>query len=140
MKLLARLIALAALLAAGVALLQPRPPAPPAPPPVAETRPAPRPAPPGIGLPRLTLPRLPDALRPKLPPPPKLESRVERILIEKADRRMTVWQQDGPPRVFTIALGKSPTGTKMRQGDNRTPEGRFKVDRVNRQSAYHAGS
>lgn len=98
------------------------------------------PASPPIALSRITLPpiSLPSWPRwPDLPPPPPLTSAVDHILIEKAARRMTVWQADGPPRVFTIALGKSPRGTKTRQGDNRTPEGLFRVDRRNASSAYH---
>lgn len=62
---------------------------------------------------------------------------VERILIEKAARRMTVWQQDGAMRSYRIALGFAPDGDKSRQGDGRTPEGVFRIDRRNDRSAYH---
>lgn len=68
---------------------------------------------------------------------PAIASPVERILIEKAARRMTVWQRAGPPRTYRIALGFSPEGDKNRQGDGRTPEGSFRIDRLNRNSAYH---
>lgn len=82
-------------------------------------------------LPRITLPPLPR------PPAPPIASPVERILIEKAARRMTVWQREGAPRFFTVALGFAPEGDKSREGDGRTPEGIFRIDRLNRQSAYH---
>lgn len=68
---------------------------------------------------------------------PPITSQVERILIEKAARRMTVWQKDGPERVYQIALGFTPAGDKTRQGDGKTPEGVFKVDRRNTASAFH---
>ncbi|SIQ38945.1 L,D-transpeptidase catalytic domain [Paracoccus thiocyanatus] len=67
----------------------------------------------------------------------QIASPVRRILVEKAARRMTVWQQDGPPRTFRIALGFAAQGDKLREGDGRTPEGVFRIDRLNRQSAYH---
>ena len=50
---------------------------------------------------------------------------------------MTVWQKDGPPRRYDIALGFAPDGDKTREGDGRTPEGVFRIDRLNRQSKYH---
>ncbi|WP_134678468.1 L,D-transpeptidase family protein [Paracoccus ravus] len=98
------------------------------------------------GLPRFPLPRLPELNLPdfewpdlRVPEPPArpITSPVERILIEKAARKMTVWQRNGAPRHFAIALGFSPEGDKSRQGDGRTPEGVFRIDRLNRQSAYH---
>lgn len=66
-----------------------------------------------------------------------LTTPIRRILVEKQARRMTVFQQEGPPKVFNIALGFSPEGTKSRQGDGRTPEGIYRIDRVNPQSRFH---
>lgn len=124
---------------------QPRPT--PAPPPVTGRQP-PEPGGPWPGLPDFRLPefRLPDLRWPPVARPPRppqgipqapIASPVERILIEKSARRMTVWQQQGPPRSFRIALGFSPQGDKTRQGDGRTPEGLFRIDRLNRNSAFH---
>lgn len=86
-------------------------------------------------LPDLNLP--PILSRPPARPELPISSPVERILIEKSARRMTVWQREGAPRNFSIALGFAPDGDKSRQGDGRTPEGVFRIDRLNRQSAYH---
>ena len=85
---------------------------------------------------------LPPAFPPAPPPTrpegaARLSSPVARILIEKSARRMTVFQRDGAPRRFAIALGFAPEGDKTRQGDGRTPEGIFRIDRLNRASAYH---
>ncbi|MDQ7775711.1 L,D-transpeptidase family protein [Paracoccus aminovorans] len=89
-------------------------------------------------LPEWRLPRLPPILpRPPARPEAPIASPVARILVEKSARRMTVWQRQGGPRSFRIALGFAPEGDKSRQGDGRTPEGIFRIDRVNRQSAYH---
>ncbi|MBA3909534.1 MAG: hypothetical protein C0524_06525 [Rhodobacter sp.] len=71
------------------------------------------------------------------PPPPALAGKVDRIVIEKAARRMQLLQDGKPVRSYRIALGFSPAGNKDRQGDGRTPEGEFKVDRRNAESAFH---
>ncbi|WP_376875419.1 murein L,D-transpeptidase family protein [Albirhodobacter sp. R86504] len=62
---------------------------------------------------------------------------VSRILVEKSARRLTVYSGDQIARRWAIALGRSPIGDKSREGDNRTPEGTFRVDRLNGGSAYH---
>jgi len=40
-------------------------------------------------------------------------------------------------REYKIGLGSEPEGTKKVQGDGRTPEGLYRIDRRNPQSAYH---
>lgn len=98
---------------------------------------------PDFAMPDFAMPdwRLPDLALPERRPPARPEapisSPVERILVEKSARRMTVWQRDGAPRSFRIALGFAPQGDKSREGDGRTPEGIFRIDRLNRHSAYH---
>ena len=72
-----------------------------------------------------------------LPPPPPLTGKVERIVIEKAARRMQLIQDGKPVRIYRIALGFAPEGDKDRQGDGRTPEGEFTIDRRNKESAFH---
>lgn len=84
-------------------------------------------------------------LRPQGPmplPPPDLPSaplsgKVDRILIEKAARRMTVYRDGAALKTYRIALGFAPSGDKVRQGDGHTPEGRFRIDRRNPKSAFH---
>jgi murein L,D-transpeptidase YafK len=70
-------------------------------------------------------------------PAPPLTGTVDRIVIEKAARRMQLWQGGGVVRSYRIALGFAPEGDKLRQGDGRTPEGTFTIDRRNDQSAFH---
>ena len=110
----------------------PIPALPPAPPP--PLAPATRLPLPRIPFPDLHWPRFP---RPAPAPEPKIASPIQRILVEKAARRMTVWQADGPSKVYPIALGFAPDGDKSRQGDGRTPEGVVRIDRLHDRSAYH---
>ncbi|TAG29421.1 MAG: hypothetical protein EAZ40_02595 [Rhodobacterales bacterium] len=71
------------------------------------------------------------------PPPPPLTGQVDRIVIEKSARRMDLMQDGRVVRSYQIALGFAPTGDKDRQGDGRTPEGEFTIDRRNDRSAFH---
>ncbi|NPD14543.1 L,D-transpeptidase family protein [Xinfangfangia sp. D13-10-4-6] len=68
---------------------------------------------------------------------PPLTGPIERIVIEKAARRMTLIQGGVEVRRYDIALGFAPEGDKEREGDGRTPEGEFRIDRRNDRSAYH---
>ncbi|MEP2716789.1 L,D-transpeptidase family protein [Pseudophaeobacter sp.] len=73
-------------------------------------------------------------------PPPDLAAqvdRVDRILIEKSARRLTASRMGQTVLEFDIALGFAPVGDKAREGDGKTPEGLFKVDRRNQNSGYH---
>jgi murein L,D-transpeptidase YafK len=49
---------------------------------------------------------------------------------------MTLFQNGQAVRVYTIALGFSPFGDKDREGDGKTPEGQFTINRRNANSAY----
>ncbi len=64
---------------------------------------------------------------------------ADRILIEKAARRMTLFSAQGMPlRVYRgIQLGWEPVGAKHFAGDGRTPEGHYLIDRGLAGSAYH---
>ena len=83
------------------------------------------------------LPQQRPAPAPVPPAPGILAGPVDRILIEKSARRMTAFRDGRPLKAYRIALGFAPAGDKRRQGDGRTPEGSFRIDRVNPESAYH---
>lgn len=62
---------------------------------------------------------------------------VTGIVVNKAQRRM--YLQSGPTalRGFGIELGGDPVGPKRVEGDLRTPEGAYFIDRRNLDSSYH---
>jgi len=62
---------------------------------------------------------------------------VDRILIEKKERRLTLSSQGEVLKIYKIALGGNPIGPKERQGDNKTPEGTYVIDSKNKNSHYH---
>lgn len=75
---------------------------------------------------------------PRVPPlTVPLTGPVDHIVIRKSTRQMTAFRDGQPLKTYAVALGFAPGGDKRRQGDGRTPEGLFTIDRVNPGSAYH---
>lgn len=67
-----------------------------------------------------------------------LPETVDRIVVEKAARRIVALADGRPVRVIEgVGLGDAPVGHKRFQGDERTPEGRYTIDYGNPQSSYH---
>ena len=62
---------------------------------------------------------------------------VDRILVEKKERRLTLFSNGDEIKTYKIALGGNPNGPKERQGDHKTPEGHYIIDSKNRNSKYH---
>ena len=65
------------------------------------------------------------------------EKPVDRILIEKSAHLMTLYRGSEAIHKYRIALGTQPVGRKEKQGDHKTPEGMYTVDRKNPQSIFH---
>ena len=62
---------------------------------------------------------------------------VDRIVVHKGRREMLLLHGESVVRQYRVALGREPVGHKEREGDGRTPEGRYTIDRRNPKSAYH---
>lgn len=62
---------------------------------------------------------------------------VTRVVVMKTDRRMYLMNQDTVLRYFDIELGFAPEGDKQIEGDGKTPEGRYFIDRRNPNSSFH---
>jgi len=62
--------------------------------------------------------------------------KADRVVIEKAARQLHLLQGGKVFRTFKIALGIQPVGDKKQEGDFRTPEGRYRLDRRNPNSDY----
>lgn len=63
--------------------------------------------------------------------------RVDRIVVRKSRREMLLLSGDSIVRCYRVALGRDPIGPKRQEGDGRTPEGRYLIDRRNPKSNYH---
>ena len=75
-------------------------------------------------------------------PPPEMlpeAERADRILVEKSTRRMMLLRNGEVLREYSVALGGSPVGDKEREGDGRTPSGRYLVDFKNDARSFSSG-
>ena len=61
---------------------------------------------------------------------------ADRVIIEKGDRELHLVKDGEAFRTFKIALGIRPVGDKESEGDFRTPEGRYLLDRRNPNSDF----
>ena len=53
---------------------------------------------------------------------------VDLVRVDKSERLMELLAKGKVVRSYAIALGANPVGHKQRQGDERTPEGRYVLD------------
>ena len=61
---------------------------------------------------------------------------ADHVVVHKAQRRMDLLRGPVVLRTYHIALGLYPEGPKEREGDSRTPEGRYYLTRRNAHSDY----
>lgn len=59
------------------------------------------------------------------------------VLIEKAERRLTLMRDGSVLKHYRIGLGFAPKGDKRIEGDGKTPEGTYRIDRRNDRSKFH---
>ncbi len=71
------------------------------------------------------------------PAPAPLTERIDLIELDKSERRLTVYRNGAALRSYQVALGFAPDGDKVQEGDGRTPEGEFVIDRRNPESSFH---
>jgi len=62
---------------------------------------------------------------------------VDSVVVDKSDRRLRLLSGSRVVREYRVALGDSPAGHKVRQGDERTPEGDYVLDWRNPNSTFH---
>ncbi|MDJ0826339.1 MAG: L,D-transpeptidase family protein [Rhodobacter sp.] len=62
---------------------------------------------------------------------------VTRVVVMKSDRKMFLYHHDEVLRRYNIDLGFAPAGAKRYEGDGKTPEGRYLIDRRNPNSSFH---
>jgi murein L,D-transpeptidase YafK len=69
--------------------------------------------------------------------PPILPGKADQVLVFKGEHQMTLLSEGKVIRTYRIALGGSPTGAKKQQGDHKTPEGVYLLDRRNPKSRFY---
>ena len=67
-------------------------------------------------------------------PPPK---KATFVYVDKASRQIFLYDGKELLATFPISLGRAPIGHKEREGDKKTPEGRYVLDYKNPNSQYY---
>ncbi len=62
--------------------------------------------------------------------------RADYVVVDKSDRKLYLFKAGRTIREFDVQLGLVPTGPKQREGDFRTPEGRYVLDARNANSDF----
>ncbi len=62
---------------------------------------------------------------------------VDLVKVDKSENRMYLLQGGQVLRTYHVALGAHPQGHKQREGDERTPEGRYVLDYKKEDSSFH---
>jgi len=73
----------------------------------------------------------PPALKRYLGPP------VTQVVVQKEQRRMYLLNGQTVLKAYDFGLGNEPIGHKQFEGDGKTPEGLYYIDRFNPRSRYH---
>lgn len=67
---------------------------------------------------------------------PLVPDHADSVLVVKSERKLYLLKAGRVLRQFDVALGLVPSGHKSREGDFRTPEGRYLLDARNANSDY----
>lgn len=66
-----------------------------------------------------------------------VSQRADRIHVDKSERRMQLLRGGKVLRTYRILLGDAPVGHKHQQGDEKTPEGDYRISGRNPNSRFH---
>ena len=73
----------------------------------------------------------------RVTPPAGALIKTEVIVIDKSRRLIHLMHHDQIIATYRMALGTAPIGDKQKEGDNKTPEGRYFIELKNPKSEYH---
>jgi murein L,D-transpeptidase YafK len=62
--------------------------------------------------------------------------RADYVVVDKSDRKLYLYKAGRVLREFDVSLGLVPNGPKQREGDFRTPEGKYTLDARNANSDF----
>jgi murein L,D-transpeptidase YafK len=63
--------------------------------------------------------------------------KADRVLVLKKERKLILLRGSKPIKEYRVALGGEPVGAKLREGDHKTPEGLYVLDRRNSRSKFY---
>jgi murein L,D-transpeptidase YafK len=59
------------------------------------------------------------------------------VVVLKGERKLLLMKGGELLKAYSVSLGGNPIGPKIREGDSRTPEGTYVLDRHNANSQFH---
>ncbi len=63
--------------------------------------------------------------------------KIDYLLVDKSQKTMKAYCGKNLIKTYPISIGKNPTGHKVFEGDNKTPEGIYFINDRNPKSGYH---
>ena len=63
--------------------------------------------------------------------------KADSVVVIKKARTLTLMNQGNVLKTYSVALGGEPVGPKTQQGDHKTPEGKYMLDRRNIHSQFY---
>ena len=70
-------------------------------------------------------------------PPLAPDATASRVIVLKKERKLMLMRGEDVLKTYHVSLGEAPVGAKMQQGDHKTPEGRYVLDRRNPKSQFY---
>jgi murein L,D-transpeptidase YafK len=65
------------------------------------------------------------------------DAMADRVVVMKKERTLTLMSGDRVLKTYRITLGRNPMGPKQQEGDHKTPEGTYLLDRRNPKSKFY---
>ena len=62
---------------------------------------------------------------------------ADKVVVLKKERKLILYSKGQELKRFSVALGADPNGPKAKQGDHKTPEGNYVLDRRNSRSRFY---
>ncbi|HVO81726.1 MAG TPA: L,D-transpeptidase family protein [Terriglobales bacterium] len=69
--------------------------------------------------------------------PSSMDAKADQVIVIKHEHTLTLLSHGRVLKTYKISLGGSPIGQKQQQGDHKTPEGRYILDRRNTRSRFY---
>ena len=63
--------------------------------------------------------------------------KADQVVVVKSQHTLTLLSKGTVIRTYKVALGRGPVGPKEQQGDHKTPEGHYVLDRRNSKSRFY---
>ena len=69
--------------------------------------------------------------------PRPAEVKFDRLVVYKTEHVMEAWAGETLVKTYAVAVGRGGGGPKRTSGDNKTPEGTYRIDSRHRSSKFH---